>query len=347
MARGGHHGGGFHGGGHHSGGFHGGGSFGGGGHYSGGHYSGGSGGGGIGSWAAVFARLGFLGIVATIWFLSMVSQGEVPGMNLLNLGIFAVSVVIFIVALRQYSRTEQVREIKGDPRNRYFGRIWKGPNQPLSSKTDKNSWYSTYDNAFCIALHDKDFGEENVAMVYETVNRTPKIIWMNSFIWLAIGVISFFSTFIFYELVIPVFENMYMSDEAFELIDDLVFYLPSLITLLSAVSCLVFVKIKDNLLYKCAQRIVNNNLAAGTRSKTEQKISTILGDKWYYNNCPNCGSGPFMTLTSCSFCGSSLEIMSFDGNGRFPGAVHRVTYAKQNEKADVKEENKEAAKDAK
>lgn len=342
MAHGGHHGGGFHSGGHHSGGF--GGGFGGGGSFHGGSHSSG-GGGSIGGWGGLFARLGILGIVGTIWFLSMVSQGEVPGLDLLNLGIFAVSVVIFIVALRQYSRTEQVREIKGDPRNRYFGRIWKGPNQPLSSKTDKNSWYSTYDNAFCIALHDKDFGEENVAMVYETVNRTPKIVWMNSFVWLAIGIVSFFSTFFFYELVIPYFENMYMSDEAFEFIDNLVFYLPSLITLLSAISCLVFVKIKDNLLYKCAQRIVNNNLAAGKRNKTEQQISTYLGEKWYHNICPNCGSGPFMTLTACSFCGSSLEVTGF--NKSFPGAVHRVPLSKQNEKPEEKTEKKETAENAK
>ena len=339
MAHGGHHGGGFHSGGHHSGGF--GGGFGGGGHYSGGHSSGGGGG-----YIGLATRGIVLGIALTIWFLSNVAQGTIPGMDLLNLGIFAVSIVIFIVALRQFPRTEQVHEIKGDPRNRNYGRIWKGPNQPLSSRSDKNSWYSTYDNDFSIALYDKDFGEENIAMVYETVDRTPKIVWMNSFVWLAIGVVSFFSTFFFYELVIPYFENTYMSDEAFEFIDHLVFYLPSIITLLSAISCLVFVKIKDNLLYKCAQRIVNNNLATGKRSKTEEQINTVLGEKWYYNICPNCGSGPIMTLTTCTFCGSSLEVDSFDRS--FPGAVHRVSLKKQNESDNKKnEENKETTENAK
>lgn len=345
MAHGGHHGGGFHGGGHHfsGGGFHGGGFGGGGGHYSGGHYSGGGGGGY--SWVGLIIRLAVFGIALSIWFLIKVSEGEVPGMDLLNLGIFAVSIVIFIVSLKQYPRTEAVIEVKGDPRSRGFGRIWKGYNQPVSSRSDKNSWYSTYDKDYSIALYDKDFGFDNCVMVHETVDRTPKIVWMNPFIWLVIGILSFLSTFFFYELVIPYFENMYMSDEAFEFIDNFVFYLPSIITLLSAITCMVFTKIKDNLLYKCAQRIVNNNLASGQRTKTEAKITTFLGEKWYYNICPNCGSGPFMTLTACSYCGSSLEVESFDRG--FPGAVHRVSLKKQNENVEEKTENKETTEDAK
>ena len=227
-------------------------------------------------------------------------------------------------------------DIKSKGAYRSNGYICKGI-QPAESISDKYSWAGKYQNRYRISFYDPEFGEENVRLVKETISRTPKILWINSFVWLAFGIISAFSTFFFYESVIPVFENMYMSDEAFAFIDDLVFYLPAWVALFCAIACLVSVIIKDILLWKCALRIVSNNLAIERQEKTANKINTFLGEKWYYNNCPNCGSGPFITLTECSFCGTSLEVANFDKG--FPGAVHRVALKVEKEK-ETKDESK-------
>lgn len=356
MAHGGHHGGGFHGGGHHSGGFHGGGFHGGGfsgggfsgshysgGHYSGGHYSGGSGDNGDDGSLGCLIYLGIRLLPVIIgggyYFLLMIDEGEIPGLEFGNLGIFCLAAIIFAIALKQYGRTAAISDIKGRGAYRGFGHVWKGT-QPVDSISDKQSWAGKYLNRYRITFYDKEFGEENVKLVKETIARTPKIIWMNSFVWLALGIISAFSTFFFYETIIPIFENMYMSDEAFAFIDELVFYFPALFALLCSIACLVFVIIKDILLWKCATRIVNNNLASDRQAKTAEAINTFLGEKWYYNICPNCGSGPFMTLTECSFCGSSLEVMSFEKG--FPGAVHRVAV-----KVETAKENKEKKDESK
>ena len=111
MARGGHHGGGFHSGGHHSGGGH----FGGGGHYSGGHYSGGHYSGGSGSGggfsaggsgcAVVIICIFFYGLNIIGNFLSALTDGDIPGLNLINLIIFIVAGFLFIPSFMQADRT--------------------------------------------------------------------------------------------------------------------------------------------------------------------------------------------------------------------------------------------------
>ena len=73
-----------------------------------------------------------------------------------------------------------------------------------------------------MSFTDNEFGPENARKVKETMTRTPRIIWMNSFVWLVIGVISFFNTFWFYEMVIPYFEQATMTDEAFAFMDELI-----------------------------------------------------------------------------------------------------------------------------
>jgi hypothetical protein len=96
MARGGHHGGGFHGGGHHfsGGGFHGGGGF------SGGGYHGGSGGGGGGDPIGFIGEIVIFGLVLLGYFVYAVAEGEIPGLNLINLGMFVASGVFFFLALK-------------------------------------------------------------------------------------------------------------------------------------------------------------------------------------------------------------------------------------------------------
>ena len=131
----------------------------------------------------------------------------------------------YVLGLKGYKRTADLYHLKSfDGINKI--QVWNaefteyGP----SSVSDKVSWAGKYDNRYRIAFFDRDFGAENVKKVRELMNRTPWIVWMNSYVWIVIGIISAISSFFFYEMVIPVFENMIMTDEAFAFIDDFVFY---------------------------------------------------------------------------------------------------------------------------
>lgn len=340
MARGGFHGGGFHSGGHHSGGgFRGGGShFSGGGHYSGGsHYSGvrygggSSGGGDDGVLLITYLLVG--AVVLILYFLSAIAEGAVPGLNLVNLGMFVLSGFLFYFSLRDFERTADLKKLKRikAPNPYVTGRVWNGSTLAYK-KSDKRSWVGKYNYEYQISFYDPDFGTENAIKVKETMTRTPKILWMNLRVWLFFGIVFGLSTFFFYETVIPYFENMIMTDMAFEFIDDLVFYLPAILTLLCSIATMIISKVRDRILYKCAERIVNDNTSAKERSKTESYITSQLSKKWYYNFCPNCGAVASHALRSCSSCGSSLEVKSFDTGE--PGAVHRIT-------SGVGKENKE------
>ena len=317
--------GGFHGGSSHSGGHHGGGGFGGGGGYHGGYHGGGGSyhGGGYGSDSSdILIQISVVIAVALIYSLTEIAADGVPGLNLINLIIFSISGVFFFLGLKEYDRTEILNEFKGDYKPKIMGHVWKG--YYLNGKHgDKVTWANERDKSYRIAFFDREYGAENTRIVREMMERTPRILWMKSFTWLGIGIISFISTFFFYELVIPFFENASMSDYAFAFFDELVFYFPSIITLLCSIACFVIMKIKDDLLYKCAVRIVNENNAAEKRLRTESYITSKLSKKWYYNCCPNCGAEASRALRSCTFCGSSLEVRSFESS--MAGAVHLIS----------------------
>jgi len=339
--------GGFHGGSTHSGGFH---SSGGGGGFSGGgggfHSSGGgggsrnssSGGGGGGGEGCVYVI--FLIGYGLYWFFSSLGQGAIPGLNYVNLIIFIVSGVFLFVALKEYDRTSKIREIKRNGPYKTFGHIWKG-GMASKEKSDSKSWYG-YGKSFDISLFDEDFGDANAQKVYELVKRTPKIIWMNSFYWLIFALISLFVNIFYYEMVIPFFENAIMTDFAFNFFDYLTFYFPSVVCLLCSVSCFVFVKIKDNLLYKCAVRIVDDNNAVMKRINTEVSINNKLSRKWYYNVCPNCGAKPSPVLKNCNHCGTSLEA-DFKGGGQ-PSSFHRIPVEEKELRPIFRDEEKERLK---
>lgn len=354
MARGGFHGGGFHSGGHHGGGgFHGGGFSGGGFHgggFSGGHSGGGFSGGGYrgfrggyggfrnnddddflvregSAFLFYFAIAGIIGFVLIILlFVQMIIDHEVPGLNLINLGIFIVSWFILALSLRHYERTSDLKDLKGADLDRVGGRVWKSKGyRPTNSKGNKRTWISETGKQYCISFFDSVYGSENARKVYEVMQRTPKILWMNPFNWLTFCIIAFVVNFFFYEAVIPVFENMIMTDMAFAFIDEFVFYFMSVLSLLMSLASLIIVKVKDNLLYECAVRIVEDNKASDDREETEFFIRSQLGKKWYYNSCPNCGAEASRALRTCISCGSSLEVDKF--GDYLPSGVHQISAA--------------------
>ena len=327
--------GGFHGGSTHSGGFHssggGGGSSRSSGGSSGGSYSSGSYGSDSYS-SGDYSSDGDFGIVelciflimlfggATYFFFSLIGGGEILGLLIIISPFLIVCGVLLFFGLRESDRTSSINTLLKNGPSRTPGRVWS-KKQKHKDKTDGKSFYGarkTYD----INLNDPDFGDANSQKVYDMVIMTPGIIWIKPSKLLFGAIISFLSNLFFYELVIPIFENLTMTDQAFRFIDILVLLFPSIACLTFSAYSLIVVKIKDNLLYKCAVRIVEDNNAIKNRLKTEDQIACILSKAWYYNNCPNCGTKATEREKVCSRCGSSLEA-DFKNGGR-PSSCHRV-----------------------
>ena len=317
--------GGFHDSGSHSGSFH---SSGGGSSFGGGSSGGGGGGGSYGSYdgdpgdaVVLFAYLAAAVIGGIITFLMKVAHNEIPGLNLINLVMFLVSSGFLIKSISEYHRTKALAFFKEYGPGKNLTYIWKG-DSVSKIETDSKSWYG-YNKCYFIAFYDHDFGDENAEKAYETMKSTPKIIWVSPTVWLVLSIICLISTFFFYEAVIPVFERAIMTDFAFAFFDHLVFYFPAILCLLFAVGSFVLYKIKDNLLYECAVRVVKDNKAAAEKLEKENAISAKLSNKWYYNICPNCGAYPSQVLKHCDHCGASLEVDSFENGTQ--SSVHKIS----------------------
>ena len=317
--------GGFHDSGSHSGSFH---SSGGGSSFSGGSSGGGGGGGSYGSYdgdpgdgVVLFAYLAAAVIGGIITFLMKVAHNEIPGLNLINLAMFLVSSVFLIKSISEYHRTKALAFFKEYGPGKNLTYIWKG-DSVSKIETDSKSWYG-YNKCYFIAFYDMEFGDENAEKAYETMKSTPKIIWVSPFVWLVLSIVCLISTFFFYESVIPFFEHAIMTDFAFAFVDHLVFYFPAILCLLFAVGSFVLTKVKDNLLYECAVRVVKDNKAAAEKLEKENAISAKLSNKWYYNICPNCGAYPSQVLKHCDHCGASLEVDSFENGTQ--SSVHKIS----------------------
>ena len=348
MASGGHHGGGFHSGGHHSGGgfhssgYHSGGSFhsGGGFHSSGSSYSGGyhgsysSGGGDV--WVNLGVQLGTLGFVLICFFYA--NLDEIPGYDALNTTMFLAAGVIFAIAVKANCNLSGISYFWGKECPYYTGCFYYAPDgsRPYNATGSKSTWASNFNNEFAISFYNNETKDMNLKAVHEAVRRTPVIVWWSPAVWVIFSIILVVVNFGFYEAVIPTFENMVMTDEAFGFIDNFIFYLPASLALLSSIACLVFRRLSFKILHECAKRIAQDNKAAEERRNTIGAIESVVSRKWYFNECPNCGAFPPTSLRSCPHCGTSLEVPA---NKEIDSRImHRNAAAviKPNSKAPVK-----------
>ena len=127
---------------------------------------------------------------------------------------------------------------------------------------NKDTWAGKYDKSYLISFYNSQYGDINAKSVYEAMKRTPRIIWIRPKTWALIAVGLFTLNFFFYETFIPYFETATMSDEAFAFFDEFIFYLPSVLALACPILSIIFVKIRDKVLYQCAYRICSNMDAA-------------------------------------------------------------------------------------
>ena len=326
--------GGFHGGSSHSGGFH---SSGGGGFHSsggGGFHSSGGGGGfhssgsyhsydggrtgnnytggsddGDGCFMIMAVIVCFI-VGGGLYLIGAIINGEIPGLNLPSVAMFAVAFFLFIPSFQQSARTSELSDVLhyGLSKSYVYSETYSGVRVG-----DKDTWAGKNSKSYRIAFYGPH-GDNNIKEVRETMKRTPKIVWIRPGTWLFIAIIIFVCNFFFYELVIPIFENMIMSDAAFTFFDYLVFYLPKILALGCPIMSLVFVKVRDKYIYECALRLGNEIQSSEQRAVTESAIANALSKKWYHTICPNCGAPASSALKTCTSCGSSLEVMEGDTN---------------------------------
>ena len=241
--------------------------------------------------------------------------------NIFNLCLFCAGFVLLGFGMKDYGRTSALGSIRRGKMPKYAGDVRHGgPTE--DALCDGRSWAVENKNCYLISFSDSEFGTDNAEKVYDTMKRTPGIIWMNLFIWAGAAAAFTISHIFCYELIIPYFERAIMSDQVFAFIDALTFYLPSVLVLLCGAACFFIVRVRDNILHKCAIRIVKDNEAVEKRKEAEDYIASQLSKKWYYNICPNCGASADDTQSACKVCGSSLEVLSFES--QYPGSVHRL-----------------------
>ena len=204
-------GGSFHSGSSHSGSYHssGGGSHssGGGSHYSSGgsshHSSGGGGGsggsgGGSGTGSCLLVILFFLTpfLHLIIRFLFAVCNEEIAGFNATNLSIFVFTGFMFIPSIIESKRTAALVELrKSGQSDRYvYSAVntgdWNGSRDTMAGKNNK---------LYRIAFYGTEYGWKNSREVYNTMKRTPRIIWIRPGTWVVISIVLFIVNFFYYD----------------------------------------------------------------------------------------------------------------------------------------------------
>ena len=241
---------------------------------------------------------------------------QFPGFNLVNISLFLLTTIVYLIAFSDDGNTRALKLFK---RKKVPGgsgpiyRAWAGSRAPDAYGVGR-SWTSRKGYYYAISFAEKEYSESNLRQVHETVQRTPAIVWMNSMVWIIISILCLILNFVLYPLVYRFYDR---AD-----IREFIFYLPSAMGLISSIACLVFRKTRHRILHACAKRIVEDNYATKVRLETIDVIEDAMSRKWFYDQCPNCGSLAPKDVTTCQFCGSSLEVLSEAEMD--PNAVHRL-----------------------
>ncbi|MCQ2467995.1 MAG: hypothetical protein MJ166_10805 [Clostridia bacterium] len=318
MARGGHHGGSFHSGGHHGGGFRGGGSFHGGGgrsyhRSSGTHYHGSS------SYDDdedddIVGRLLPLAFVCLIVIVrAFAFIGELGCFDIWNTIMIIAALIIFFVVAKSNGKYSAVNNLRYKELPTFCDTIYKHPNtffNKINEVADGSSWYD--DHYFHIEFYSRHFKEDNIKNVSAEIRKWPIVLKIKQSFWPIFAMIWFCVNFFFYEATIGTFEHRIMSDAAFNFIDNLLYYLPAIMILLSSIAMLVIQIIRGRLLRQICIKIVDENRTKKIVEDTNEEIYGIQKSTWYHNECPNCSALASEKDTRCHSCGTSLKILNYD-----------------------------------
>lgn len=120
-----------------------------------------------------------------------------------------------------------------------------------------------------------------------------------------LNVILFISN-LYYELVIPVFENTMDDGPLFTFFDVLVFYTPCIFMVLFAAYMVVGLIYNKNHRYKQEDKVTEELIAknAAIQKSLDAKADYLKHE--FYRNCPSCGSARADGQQFCAFCGKDL-----------------------------------------
>ena len=224
-------------------------------------------------------------------------NGDIPGLNVINITVFFLAAFLFIPSLLQTDRTMALTDLlrHGTSDLYILSRKFEG-NRSGSNYT----WAGTNTKSYRIEFGGTEQGLKNGEEVIKTMKSTPRIIWIRPGTWSVIYVAIFLLNFFFYVNVMPFFKNLDTHSTEYIVIEYIIFYLPSLLALICPVLSIIFVKVRDNILYECAVRLSNEILA-------DLNTKNIPG-KWYHNVCPECGTKCSSSIKTCTSCGSPLEV---------------------------------------
>ena len=285
-----------------------------------------------GSMADWIIGLVFCVCPAIIFFAAIyLLKRAVTGYNIITSIIFFVALLLFVPGFVDRKRFSALRRLKKKKSDSFSGTVWRIREYSDTRVGDDTTWYGKKEKDYCISFYDKEYGSKNASAVRATMARTSRIIWVSTETWMILAGICAVLNLFLYELVVPLFRRSNMAIKARDFFEVLFFILPSVLALLFAVLNYVYIRIKDKLLYECAVRAVNDNKAEEQKQRIERNIDRNLSKKWYYNNCPNCGAEVSYSLKSCSHCGTSLEVKSFEGGTA--GAIHRLEEPEAQEKS--------------
>ncbi len=245
--------GGFHGGSTHSGGFHssgGGGSRGGG---SGGYDSFDGGGPEEGLMMA-----GLIVLAITLYIFSHIQKGTIPGINLPTFSIYVITGFAFIPSIKSHKRfsaLERVRLKYVVHSDRIIGTEFISPVR----RGTKETWVGKEDKNYRISFREERFGDKNLKRVKEFMSKRPVIFMLWPKVFLVISIILFLSSPF---IVSGVKYSLVPKPISVKRIDEIVYYvsfIPAGLAFLCPILSSIFVKIRENLLYTCAFKIVDEN----------------------------------------------------------------------------------------
>lgn len=167
-------------------------------------------------------------------------------------------------------------------------------------RTDGVSWY--YGNDYYLDTYD----EKNLNKLRQY--RSEGSIFTRTVIptvWIQC-ILAFLPCF--YDITIVPFENMVMSDEAFEFVDFALYYLPFILILVIAFFAWWQRRKVITTARKYVHQIIDQNIMENQSLRTQAEIQAIQSSIWYYNTCPNCATEATPNGKVCAACGSSLQI---------------------------------------
>lgn len=202
--------------------------------------------------------IGFIILAVTLYIFAHIQKGTIPGINLISLSLYVITGFSFIPSFKSHKRVKELEKV----RKKDVVRSKSGVRSEFISperRGTKETWVGKYDKNFSISFREERFGDKNLLRVKDFMKTRPVTFLLWPKVFLIVAIIWFLmqtpvSLFV-RELLIP----KPMPVKEIEHIINIVSYIQAGIAFVFPVLSTVFVKVREKLLYKCAEEIVDEN----------------------------------------------------------------------------------------